>query len=506
MTRPLPAVPPGAPSSMLNAARRNAEIHSSADREVDLVVIGGGITGVGVALDAATRGLSVVLLERDDLAQGTSRWSSKLVHGGLRYLASGQVGIAWESAVERARLMGLIAPHLTHPMPQLLPITDAVSAPLVGAGLTAADVMRRFTGAQLPAPRRVDAITAASMAPGIGGRFSHAAVSWDGQLVDDARLVVAVARTAAAFGARILTHSEVVHAQSGRVAVRDRLTGEPWELRPRRVINATGAWADSLDSRIRLVRSRGTHLVVSSEKLGHPVAALAAQVPGSSSRFVFALPQPHGLTYIGLTDVVTDAPLDSPQADEDEVTFLLDTINGVLAEPLTREDVKATYSGYRPLLAGSNESSADLSRRHAVVDGDVISVVGGKLTTYRRMAEDAVDIVTERPSRTRDLPLVGAAPWSSSSHRLRQRFGAEAPLVAQFARDPGALAPLGSSPVLPVELGWALTAEGAITDEDVLERRLRLDIMPWWRSEVAAAIPAAVDGSASVTPARLLLA
>lgn len=480
---------------MLHAARRSAEIQVSADSQVDLVVIGGGITGVGVALDAATRGMSVVLLERDDLAQGTSRWSSKLVHGGLRYLASGQVGIAWESAVERARLMGRIAPHLTRPMPQLLPLTDAVSAPLVGAGLTAADVMRRFTGAHLPAPKRVDAITATSMAPGISGGFSHAAISWDGQLIDDARLVVAVARTAAAYGARILTHSEVLHAEIGRVSVIDRLTGERWELRPRRVINATGAWADTLDDRIALVRSRGTHLVVSSAKLGNPVAALAAQVPGSTTRFVFALPQPHGLTYIGLTDVVTDAPLDSPMADEDEITFLLSTMNTVLAEPLDRGDVKATYSGYRPLLAGSDRSSADLSRRHAVLDGDIISVVGGKLTTYRRMAEDAVNVVTDRSCRTRDLPLVGAAPWSANADRLRQRFGAEAPLVSQLADGRRSLTPLGNSPVLPVELQWAFAAEGAITVEDVLERRLRLDIMPWWRADVAPALSAIPDQS-----------
>ena len=318
--------------------------------------------------------------------------------------------------------------------------------------------------------------------------------------------MVAVARTAAAYGARILTHSEVVHAGRGRVSVIDRLTGEAWELRPKRVINATGAWADSLDDRIRLVRSRGTHVVVSSEKLGHPVAALAAQVPGTSTRFVFALPQPHGLTYIGLTDVETDAPLDSPMADEEEVTFLLDTINTVLVEPLTRGDVKATFSGYRPLLAGSDESSADLSRRHAVLDGEVISVVGGKLTTYRRMAEDAVNVVTDRPCRTRELPMVGAAAWSTNADRLRQRFGAEAPLVAHLAGTPEDLTPLGTSPILPVEIAWALTAEGAITNDDVLERRLRLDIMPWWRSEVAAALAADPASPRDKVSPRLQLA
>lgn len=491
MAHALPAVPPGAQGSLLNADRRRAEMESAADSVVDVLIIGGGITGVGVALDAATRGLSVVLCEQEDLAYGTSRWSSKLVHGGLRYLAGGQIGIAWESATERARLMSVIAPHLTHPMAQILPITEGVSAPLVSAGLAAADVMRRFTGSKLPSPRRISDDAARHWAPGLRGGVPHAALSWDGQLVDDARLVVAVARTAAAYGAKILTHCTVKEPTAGAVDVTDELTGRSWQLRPRRVVNATGAWAAQMDSRVQLVRSRGTHLVIDAHRLGNPSAAVAAPIPGSTTRFVFALPQPDGLAFVGLTDVETDDALDEPRADEAEIDFLLNTLNSVLADPIDRSEVRTTFSGYRPLLADPGRRSADLSRRHAVINGEVISVVGGKLTTYRRMAEDAVDLLTDRPCRTHALPLVGAAPWVGAEDRLRRRFGAEATSVARLADEPGDLQPIGDTPVLPVELAWAMSAEGAITAADVLDRRLRLDIAPWWRPSVAAALASA---------------
>lgn len=488
----LPTVAPGAPASMLSADRRLRDSEHLADHTVDVVVIGGGITGAGVALDAATRGLEVALVEANDLAFGTSRWSSKLVHGGLRYLANGQVGVAWESAVERERLMAAIAPHLTHPLAQVVPHTEQVDRRLVAVGFRAADTMRRLTGSGLAPPRRLDAREALNLVPGMRTDVEGASLSWDGQLVDDARLVVAVARTAAAYGARILTHSRVARLAADGVEVIDSVSGESWLLRAKRVVNATGAWAESLDERVTLIRSRGTHLVVSAAALGNPTAALAVPVPGSISRFVFALPEPDGLVFIGLTDVETTDDLDAPQADADEVEFLLETINSGLATELTDDDVITTFSGYRPLLAPSGDSgrSADLSRRHAVLDGDPISVVGGKLTTYRRMASDVVDLLTDRPCRTRRLPLVGAAAWQDDADRLRRRFGAEAELVAALAEgDSTMLTPIGTSPVLGVELIWARLAEGAITADDLLDRRLRLDLMPDWRNDVAAALP-----------------
>lgn len=488
MTTSLPALPPGTPHSLLNRSRRTRDIDIACHSTVDVVVIGGGITGAGVALDAATRGLSVALVEQHDLAYGTSRWSSKLVHGGLRYLATGQVGIAWESARERARIMNTIAPHLSHPLAQVLPFTQHVNAPLVRTGLRAADLMRRASGSTLAPPTVVDTHAALRLTPAMTRTVSAASVSWDGQLVDDARLVVAVARTAAAFGAHILTHTRVDEISGTHVRVSDSLTGESWSLRARRIINATGAWADQLDPRVELVRSRGTHLIVPAARLGHPVGALAAAVPGSKSRFVFALPQPDDMVFIGLTDVPTDAAIDHPRADPAEVDFLLDTINSVLAEPLSRSDVVQTYSGYRPLLHNPGRESADLSRKHAVIDGEVISVVGGKLTTYRRMAEDAVDLITDRPCRTATLPLVGAQPWSDGS-RLLQRFGSEAPLVAAA----GDTEPIGATPISSAEIRWAVHAEGALTVDDVLQRRLRTDLAPQWDHDVRTAVYAELD-------------
>jgi glycerol-3-phosphate dehydrogenase len=478
-------VAPGSPSSRLSADRRLRDQEILSDHTVDVVVIGGGITGVGVALDAATRGLDVALVESRDLAFGTSRWSSKLVHGGLRYLATGQVGVAWESAVERERIMAAIAPHLTHPLAQVVPHTEAVDRRLVTLGLRAGDTMRRLTGSRLAPPRRLDRLEALNLVPGMRPDLDGASLSWDGQLVDDARLVVAVARTAAAYGAHILTHTTATSVHSGGVDVVDGLTGEAWAIRTRRVVNATGAWAAGLDARVELVRSRGTHLVVDAAKLGHPTAALMVPVPGSTSRFVFALPQPEGLVFIGLTDVETTDDLDDPRADDQEIAFLLDTINTGLGWPLEHADIIATYSGYRPLLASASGSTADLSRRHAVLDGDPISVVGGKLTTYRRMAEDVVDLLTDRPCRTRRLPLVGAQPWQPGADRLIARFGAEAGTVAALAHgDPAALKPIPGTPVRPVEVEWARLAEGAVTDDDVLDRRLRLDLVPSWRQAV----------------------
>ena len=502
MTAKLPHVPPGDPASMLSADRRRRDIDRLSGRKVDVLVIGGGITGAGVALDAATRGLSVALVESEDLAYGTSRWSSKLVHGGLRYLAKLQVGVAWESAVERERIMAAIAPHLVRPMPQVLPDLEGVPQNLARAGLRAADSLRRATGSTLQPPSRMNQAQLQAYAPGVRGDVGGGWLSWDGQLVDDARLVVAVARTAAAYGARILTHTEVLGDGAapgpGTVELADSLTSERWQLTASHVINATGAWAAGLDPRVQLVRSRGTHLVVPTEAIGGGDAAIMAPVAGSTSRFVFALPQPEGLTFIGLTDVPTDDPLDHPTASDDEVDFLLTTFNQALDVPLAEADVITTYSGYRPLLSGGTAggASADLSRRHAVLPEDPasglpLSIVGGKLTTYRRMAEDAIDLVTDRPCRTRRLPLVGAQPWRAGASRLTQRFGAEADRVAALAPGRGAaLGPIADTPVLAVELAWALLAEGAVTDADVLERRLRLDLAPQWRDAVVAELAA----------------
>ncbi|RZU34000.1 glycerol-3-phosphate dehydrogenase [Blastococcus saxobsidens] len=465
-----------------------------AGASVDVVVVGGGVTGAGVALDAASRGLSVVLLERSDVAAGTSRWSSKLVHGGLRYLAHGEIGLARESARERAVLMGATAPHLVRPLPFLVP--DAAGrdvTALAAAGGRLGDAVRLSVPGgrrSLPATRRVRGDDVARMTPAVrpGG---GGVVFWDGQLTDDARLVVALARTAAAFGARVLTGADVLAVDDGEVHV--RVDGADLSLRAGVVVNAAGVWSQRLAPRIRLVPSRGSHLVVPGERLGSPSAALTVPLPGSRSRYVFALPQADGLVYLGLTDEPVDGavPDEDPVPSDAEVQQLLDTVNQVLSSPLIRDDVVGAYAGYRPLVqpqagTGPGGATADLSRKHLLMwDGPVLSVVGGKLTTYRAMAEGTVDAVVARLGRgtprttTARLPLVGAAPRVALDRvpapaRLVARYGTEAPLVEAL----GPALVVAGRPETVGELRFAVRHEGARTVADLLDRRTRIGLVP----------------------------
>ncbi|TYP83805.1 glycerol-3-phosphate dehydrogenase/oxidase [Blastococcus xanthinilyticus] len=476
----------------LSPGRRARDLETLPGSAVDVVVVGGGVTGAGVALDAAARGLSVVLLERTDLAAGTSRWSSKLVHGGLRYLAHGELGLARESARERAVLMGATAPHLVRPLPFLVP--DAAGrdvTALAGLGGRLGDAVRRSVpggrGA-LPATRRVPASDVGRLVPAVraGG---GGVVFWDGQLTDDARLVVALARTAAAFGARVLTGATVTAVDGAEVHA--EVDGARIALRAGVVVNAAGVWAQRLAPRLRLVPSRGSHLVLPSARLGSPSAALTVPLPGSRSRYVFALPQPDGRTYLGLTDEPVEGPVpdDDAQPSAAEVAQLLDTVNQVLTTPLSRADLVGAYAGYRPLVlpqAGPGGSTADLSRKHLLAwDGPVLSVVGGKLTTYRAMAEQAVDAAVARLGRgaarsvTARLPLVGAAPRRAlervaAPERLVARYGTEAPAVEAL----GPALVVADRPETVGELRFAVRHEGARTVADLLDRRTRIGLVP----------------------------
>jgi glycerol-3-phosphate dehydrogenase len=522
------------PAASLDAARRARELAEMAAGEtVDVLVVGLGATGAGVALDAATRGLSVAAIDAHDLAFGTSRWSSKLIHGGLRYLGSGQVRIAHESAVERGVLMEHTAPHLVRALPFVLPLTPLVStgaALLARAGLAAGDLLRRAAGTGrdvLPVPRRLSPVETLRTAPSLRSYgLRGGLLSWDGQLVDDARLVVALARTAAAHRARILTRCRALRLTGDGAEVRDELTGQRLTLRARVVINATGVWADRLVPGVRLRPSRGTHLVLPERALGGVSAGLMLPVPGERSRFAFALPQQDGRVYVGLTDEpVEGAVPDVPPPTETEIGFLLDVLDSALDVPIRRSDVAGAFAGLRPLLApvvsaagGTRgaagrgraagtaklaRGAADLSRRHAVLtspDG-VITIVGGKLTTYRRMAQDALDAAIELrglaadPVRTHRLPLVGAAPPAELSainapRRLVQLYGTEAPAVlALAARHPELAEPLVPGlPVTGAELAWAVRHEGALDESDLLDRRTRIGLVA---ADRAAALPAA---------------
>jgi glycerol-3-phosphate dehydrogenase len=494
-------------NAVLSATRRDADLAELAGgRAVDVLVIGGGITGAGVALDAASRGLSVALLERRDLAFGTSRWSSKLVHGGLRYIAQGDLALAWESARERAILMGVTAPHLVRALPILLPLHAGVSR-RVGtgalAGMRIANALRalsRTSRHALPRPRRIGALEAWRHVPALRqDDLRGALLGWDGQLEDDARLVVAVARTAAAYGARIVTYAAVTDVERGEVGARDERTGEAFTVRARHVINATGAWAGSLDPALSLRPSKGAHVLVRAEALGDPRAGITVPVAGGHNRYVFALPRPDGLVLVGVTDDPLDGEVpDEPSVADADEAFLLDAVSAALEVPLDAADVVGRFAGVRPLLAGDGRT-ADLSRRHAIAEDErtgMVTVVGGKLTTYRRMAQDAVDRVAARPDVaagpcvTARLALVGAGARRAAGvpARLDRRYGAEAAAVAALAvGDPTLLEPLAPDvPACAAELRFAVEHEGALTEADVLDRRLRLGLVPAWR---AAALP-----------------
>ena len=490
-------------STALNETRRATELSALADGEpLDVIVIGGGITGTGIALDAATRGLRVALVEKHDLAFGTSRWSSKLVHGGLRYLATGNLGIARRSAVERGILMTRNAPHLVKAMPQLVPLLpemNTASRALVRFGFAAGDGLRKLAGtpsSALPRSRCVSAERAIEMAPTVRrDGLSGGLLAYDGQLIDDARLVTAVARTAAQHGARILTRVSASHATGTSVTLTDERSGESFDVSARAVINATGVWAGEVDTSLRLRPSRGTHLVFDAKTFGNPVAALTIPIPGEINRFVFAMPEQLGRVYLGLTDEDAPGPIpDVPQPTSQEISFLLDTVNTALDVALTPADVIGAYAGLRPLIDTGGGRTADVSRDHAVVESTsgVISVVGGKLTEYRFMAEDVLDRavtlrgLTATGCRTRNLPLVGAPSNPVATLRspaelpgsLVARYGAEAPNVIGAASCERPTEPVADGiDVTRAEFEYAVTHEGAMTVDDILDRRTRIGLV-----------------------------
>ncbi len=499
-------------STALNASRRAAELAALADGEkLDLIVIGGGITGTGIALDAATRGLSVALVEKHDLAFGTSRWSSKLVHGGLRYLATGNVGIARRSAIERGILMTRNAPHLVKAMPQLVPLLpemNTASRALVRFGFAAGDGLRKLAGtpsSTLPRSRRIDRARALEMAPtvrrdGLAGGL----LAYDGQLIDDARLVTAVARTAAQHGARILTRVAASNATGSSVTLTDQQSGESFDVSARAVVNATGVWAGEVDTSIKVRPSRGTHLVFDAKAFGNPVAALTIPIPGEINRFVFAMPEQLGRVYLGLTDEDAPGPVpDVPQPTPEEISFLLNTVNTALDVALGEADVIGAYAGLRPLIDTGSGRTADVSREHAVVESPsgVISVIGGKLTEYRYMAEDVLDRAVAlrglpaTACRTRNLPLVGAPSNPVATLRspvelplsLVARYGAEAPNVIAMATCDRPIDPVADGiDVSRAEFEYAVTHEGALTVDDIVDRRTRIGLVEADRDRVLA--------------------
>lgn len=495
--------------------RRAADLESAAADRVDLIVVGGGINGVGILLDAAARGLRALLVERSDLAAGTSSRSSKLIHGGLRYLEHRQFGLVRESVAERATLLR-IAPHLVHLERFLLPITGSRrEIPYVAAGLGLYDAFDGWRSARFRYVRRdrLAQCCPALVTGGMRGGFEYS----DG-VTDDARYVVAVARTARRLGAQLLTRVEVnglVHRgrRVAGVSVTDMVSGESHELRAQTVVDATGAFeagGSFAGSDSRLLPSRGAHLVIRKDRI-RARTGLTLRVP---ERLVFLIPW-QGFWLLGTTDIDHAGPIDRAVATAAEVAYLLDAANALLRTELTADDIVATFAGIRPLAGAPAASTAAVSREHRITDrpDGLITLRGGKYTTYRRVAAAVVDRVMRdhgaaAPSPTRDLRLVGAAPLESLrriaddlAHKGLDRDVARS-LVARHGTDAVAIARqavglglderlLPHLPYITAEVAWAAEREDALGIEDVLARRTRAAILD--RDQAREAAPMVAD-------------
>jgi len=510
----------------MSPASRAEAIRKMAETELDILVVGGGVVGAGSALDAVTRGLTTAIVEARDWASGTSSRSSKLIHGGLRYLEMLDFGLVREALTERGLLLDRIAPHLIRPVPFLYPLTHRVwERAYVGAGVLLYDTMAYTSGTAhgLKRHRHLTRRRALREAPCLRkSAFTGAIQYWDAQ-VDDARHTMTVVRTAAGFGALAANRVQVTGflRQGERVTgatLVDVETGENFEVRAKQLINATGVWTDDTQAladtrgQFHVRASKGIHLVVPRDRLQSTTGIILR----TEKSVLFVIPWGRHWI-IGTTD--TDWSLDKshPSASSSDIDYVLEHVNSVLTSPLTREDVEGVYAGLRPLLTGESESTSKLSREHVVghpVPGLVV-VAGGKYTTYRVMAADAVDEAARSmdarvpDSCTDQIPLAGAegyrALWnqrralavSAGVHVARvehmlNRYGSNVhDLLAMLRADPSLAEPLpGADDYLRVEAWYAVTHEGARHLEDVLARRTRISIEAWDRG-VAAADPVA---------------
>jgi glycerol-3-phosphate dehydrogenase len=489
---------------------RSSTLARLASEQFDVLVIGGGITGTGVALDAASRGLRTALVEKRDFASGTSSKSSKLVHGGLRYLQQKEVRLVYEALAER-QVLRKTAPHLVRVLPFLLPVftKDGLLPKPLARALGTAMWMYDFTGGVRIGKmhKRVSKDEALRYMPTLPpDRLAASYVYYDAQ-ADDARLTLAVARTAADHGAALANYASVVGLRKrddGRVCgARVSVSGETIEIRAETVVNATGVWTDELRALdegshpASLRPAKGVHITVPWSLVQNTIAAV---IPvAKDRRSVFVVPW-GDFTYIGTTDTDYDGPLDDPQCTPDDVAYLLRAINAAVTTTITEKDILGTWAGLRPLVRDAASSrTSDLSRRHSVRTSasGMVSVTGGKLTTYRRMAADAVDAVEKQldrhtRSRTKHLLLRGAAGWNSDGwpQPLIQRYGSDAARVfALTDDDPSLREPLVAGlPYWRAEAVYAAREEMAYTLDDVLSRRTRARLLA--RDAAAAAAPA----------------
>jgi glycerol-3-phosphate dehydrogenase len=488
-----------------SARTRAANLARMAEDRFDVLVIGGGITGVGIALDAAARGFSVALVEKDDFASGTSGRSSRLIHGGFRYLEHREFGLVHESLRERKILLRL-APHLVRPIPMYMLVNSLPDRALYRLGLAGYDLLAAGRNVGLHRSARAEQVRAA--VPGLGGR-SRGFRIFECQ-TDDARLTIEVARAAQACGAVLANHARVEGLLGGTrvegAAAVDEMTGQRFEIRARATVNACGVWADRVRDLAaaggeRLVPSKGVHLVFAPGTVRTKVGMVAPSA-AQDGRFVFVIPW-EDRVYAGTTDTAYSGDLEDPAVDDSDREYILSAVARYFPA-VTDRDVVASWAGLRPLLSHGHASAdvrtPDLSRRHAVFEDPpgLFTITGGKLTTYRAMAEDLVDRIADtfgvaRPCRTRNIALglhgsageaLSMAATEAARLRLSPRAGAR--LVQRYGDDwresvrmIGDDRSLGepvvdSLPVLNVELELARSREMAITDEDVWVRRTRL--------------------------------
>ena len=505
----------------LSPQQRESALDAMATTELDVLVVGGGVVGAGCALDAVTRGLDVGLVEARDFASGTSSRSSKLIHGGLRYLEMLDFALVAEALQERGLLIQRLAPHLVRPVPFLYPLRGRVwERVYAGTGVALYDTLAVLSGRSrgLPRHRHLSRRQALRVAPSLRKDSLIGALQYYDAQVDDARHTMFLARTAAAYGAHVASRTRVVDflREGERVCgavVQDLESGRRFEVRARQVVNSTGVWTDDTQSLVdergqfKVRASKGIHLVVPKDR----IRSESGMILRTEKSVLFVIPWGRHWI-IGTTD--TDWELDKahPAASSSDIDYLLEHVNEVLATPITRADVEGVYAGLRPLLHGESAATSKLSREHAVAHAvpGLVVVAGGKYTTYRVMAKDAVDEAVHGleasqalrvpASCTEDVPLLGAegydALWNSR-HRLAERSGLHLVRVEHLLHRYGTLArevlalvesdpslgePLeGTDDYLRAEVVYAVTHEGARHLDDVLTRRTRISIETFHR-------------------------
>ncbi|HEX7835329.1 MAG TPA: glycerol-3-phosphate dehydrogenase/oxidase [Pseudolysinimonas sp.] len=519
-------------SNKLGPVEREAALRNMREKELDVLVIGGGIVGTGSALDAVTRGLRVGMLEARDWASGTSSRSSKLIHGGIRYLEQLDFRLVREALIERGLLLQRIAPHLVKPVRFLYPLTKPVWERFyIGAGMALYDIFS-YTGLRPPGVPHHRHLTKRQLlraAPSLHpDAFTGGLTYWDAQ-VDDARYVANLARTASFYGAHVASRVKVegfvkVGQRVVGVKAHDIETDEHFEILAKQVVNATGVWTDETQAMVgergqfKVRASKGIHLVVPRDRFQSKLGLLLR----TEKSVLFVIPWGrHWL--IGTTD--TDWHLDKahPAATAADIDYLLEKVNEVLAVPLTRDDVEGVYAGLRPLLAGESDETSKLSREHIVAHSvpGLVVVAGGKFTTYRIMAKDAIDEAVAAldgkisESVTENIGLLGAegyeAAWNKRGkiakafgvHKVRvehllNRYGVMTDELLDLLRErPELIEPLpGADDYIGAEVVYAATHEGALHLDDVLARRTRISIEAWDRGVSAAPVAAGLKGDA----------